>query len=118
MKAKHKLLVVGLIIPFVLTYMLSGGQIERNNFLSTCTFSLSIFLGYSVSCRTIKNKFFHLIFIVLLSLSLGIIEANLLNKPVNIGYRIVGQTLFNFIGIFWLGADIKKRKKEKERKNE
>ena len=102
-----------LILPIALSYVLYGGQFGLEKIVSILMFLTAILLGYLLAKRPIQNKHKHLISVAILSLGLGIFEGTMLSSPKAYLIRLIGQSVFTFIGIYWIGAGILKREKKR-----
>lgn len=109
MKNKIELLQATLMIPVVLNLLLSGLKFDRQNLLSVISFSIPILIGYLLAKKPIGNKYLQLMLTLIISLAFGGAMAALSSRPMNGQFRVVGQILFTFIGLYWIGAGIFKR---------
>lgn len=114
MKNKIKLLQATLMIPIVLNLLLSGLKFDRKNLLSVISFSIPILIGYLLAKKPIGNKYLQLMMTLIISLVFWGAMAALSSRSMNGQFRVVGQVLFAFIGIYWLGAGIFKREQNKQ----
>lgn len=117
MKYKFELYLATFVIPIVLHIVLYGAQFDLENSFSSLTFSIAILLGYHLPKRMNKDKRLSILFLMLLSLSLGFVESLILSHPTPYFIRFIGQSLFTFIGTYCVGGGIQKREMRKAHDN-